>query len=63
MGTPGARNLRHFPRVAKWESFIGLQPVLVLTDNQAIESWTREILDPPAAHLADVLGGMLFFQI
>ena len=47
----------------KWESFIGLQPVLVLTDHQAIESWTREILDPPVAHLADVLGGMTFFQI
>ena len=36
-----------FLALQKWESFIGLQPVLVLTDHQAIESWTREILDPP----------------
>ena len=50
-----------FLALQKWESFIGLQPVLVLTDHQAIDSWMREILDPPVAHLADVLGGMSFF--
>jgi hypothetical protein len=31
----------------KWESWIGLQPVLVLTDDQAREAWTRETLDTP----------------
>ena len=32
----------------KWENWIGLQPVLVLTDHKAIESWAREVLDPPS---------------
>eukprot|EP00667_Euglena_gracilis_P000113 EG_transcript_113 len=32
----------------KWESWIGLQPVLVLTDHQSLESWTREVLDTPS---------------
>ena len=32
----------------KWESWIGLQPVLVLTDHQSLEAWTREVLDPPS---------------
>lgn len=32
----------------KWESWIGLQPVLVLTDHKAIESWAREVLDTPS---------------
>ena len=31
----------------KWESWIGLQPVLVLTDHQSLEAWTREVLDTP----------------
>ena len=29
----------------KWESWISLQPVLVLTDDQSLESWAREVLD------------------
>ena len=32
----------------KWETWIGLQPVLVLTDHKAIESWTKEVLDTPS---------------
>jgi hypothetical protein len=32
----------------KWESWIGLQPVLVLTDHKSLESWAREILDAPS---------------
>ena len=32
----------------KWESWIGLQPVLVLTDHQSLESWSREVLDTPS---------------
>ena len=32
----------------KWESWIGLPSVLVLTDHQSLESWTREVLDTPS---------------
>ena len=32
----------------KWESWIGLQPVLVLTDHKALESWTKEVLVTPS---------------
>jgi hypothetical protein len=32
----------------KWESWIGLQPVLVLTDHQSLEAWTKEVLDTPS---------------
>jgi len=32
----------------KWESWIGLQPILVLTDHQSLEAWTREVLDTPS---------------
>ena len=32
----------------KWESWIGLQPVLVLTDHKALESWAKEVLDTPS---------------
>ena len=31
----------------KWDTWIGLQPVLVLTDHQAIEAWAHEVLDTP----------------
>ena len=32
----------------KWESWIGLQPILVLTDHQALEHLYKEVLDPPS---------------
>ena len=54
--TPGQRNW--VPReqetyaiilaLQKWESWIGLQPVLVLTDHKALEHWAKEILDTPS---------------
>ena len=35
----------------KWESWIGLQPILVLTDHKALEYWTHEVLDTPSGPL------------
>ena len=35
----------------KWESWIGNQPVLVLTDHKALESWAKEVLDTPSGPL------------
>ena len=35
----------------KWESWIGLQPVLVLTDHKSLESWAKEVLDTPSGPL------------
>ena len=32
----------------KWNSWIGMQPVLILTDHKALESWTKEVLDTPS---------------
>ena len=32
----------------KWETWIGMQPVLVLTDHKALESWAKEVLDTPS---------------
>ena len=32
----------------KWETWIGVQPVLVITDRKAIESWAKEVLDVPS---------------
>ena len=32
----------------KWETWIGLQPVLVPTDHRALEHWAREVLDAPS---------------
>ena len=32
----------------KWETWIGLQPFLVLTDHQAFEAWAKEVLDAPS---------------
>ena len=32
----------------KWESWIGLHPVLVLIDHKGLESWAREVLDVPS---------------
>ena len=41
----------------KWETWIGLQPVLVLTDHQALEHWAKEVLDAPSGPVADGLAG------
>ena len=35
----------------KWESWIGMQSVLVLTDHKSLESWAREVLDTPSGPL------------
>jgi hypothetical protein len=32
----------------KWASYIGLQPVLILTDHKALEAWATETLDTPS---------------
>ena len=32
----------------KWAGWIGFQPVLVLTDHKAIESWVTEFVDTPS---------------
>jgi len=32
----------------KWASWIGLQPLLVLTDHKSLEAWATEILDTPS---------------
>ena len=34
--------------LGKWKSWIGLQPVTILTDHKALEEWTHETLDPPS---------------
>ena len=35
----------------KWETWIGLQPILVLTDHKALEHWAHEVLDTPSGPL------------
>ena len=35
----------------KWESWIGFQPVLVLTDHKSLEHWAKEVLDVPSGPL------------
>ena len=35
----------------KWETWIGLQPVPILSDHKALESWAREVLDTPSGPL------------
>ena len=32
----------------KWSSWIGMQPVVVLTDHKCLESWAKEHLDTPS---------------
>ena len=32
----------------KWASWIGLQPLLILTDHKSLESWATEVLDTPS---------------
>ena len=34
--------------LSKWASWIGLQPVLIMTDHKSLESWQRELLDTPS---------------
>ncbi len=31
----------------KWAGWIGVQPVLVLTENKTLQSWAKETLSPP----------------
>ena len=32
----------------KWASWIGLQPILVVTDHKSLEAWATEVLDTPS---------------
>ena len=32
----------------KWQSWIGLQPVLVLTDHKSLEQWAKEEIETPS---------------
>ena len=32
----------------KWASWVGLQPILILTDHKALEAWAHEHLDTPS---------------
>ena len=32
----------------KWSSHIGLQPVVVCTDHQSLQSWHKELVDTPS---------------
>ena len=32
----------------KWAGWIGLQPVVILTDHKALENWTTEVLETPS---------------
>ena len=32
----------------KWRSWIGMQPVLVLTDHKALEEWHHEVVETPS---------------
>ena len=31
----------------KWRSWIGMQPVTILTDHKSLQEWMHETLDPP----------------
>ena len=31
----------------KWAGWIGLQPVLVITEHKSLEDWVHELADPP----------------
>ena len=46
MGAEGKGNVCCGGSIGKWESWIGLQPVLILTDPKALEWWTTEVVDP-----------------
>jgi hypothetical protein len=32
----------------KWESWIGFQPILILTDHKSLEQWAHETIDTPS---------------
>ena len=40
-----------FLALRKWETVIGFQPVLVLSDHKALEKWAQEALDTPSGPL------------
>ena len=44
----GYRESKKHMALKKWYSWIGLQPVLVLTDHKALEQWAHEALDTPS---------------
>ena len=46
----------------KWESWIGLNQVLILTDHKALERWYKEELDPPSGPLGRRLRWHLLFS-
>ena len=46
----------------KWRNWIGVQPVLVLTDHKALEWWMKEVIDPPSGPLGRRLRWHLTFS-
>jgi hypothetical protein len=46
----------------KWRSWIGMQPVLVLTDHKALEEWVTEVLNTPSGPIGRRLRWHLMFS-
>ena len=46
----------------KWQSWIGHQPVLGLTDHKSLKEWTNEVLDPPSGPMGRRLRWHLTFS-
>ena len=34
--------------LTKWASWVGLNPVIILTDHKSLEFWQQELLDTPS---------------
>jgi hypothetical protein len=34
----------------KWATWVGVQPIVILTDHKSLENWTTELLKPPQDH-------------
>ena len=47
MSAPRTGDVRHSDCFDELETWIDLQPVLALTDHQALEHWAREVKDAP----------------